>query len=92
MIDLTNTEVVFTGKLASMPRQQALAVAKAFGAHPKTQVTKQTDYLIVGAVCKAIGEPLTTHKLSIPHIQHLSEKAFIDWCQWKLSVWKENLK
>ncbi|MCP9333213.1 BRCT domain-containing protein [Lentilactobacillus hilgardii] len=92
MIDLTNMEIVFTGKLASMPRKQAFAVASAFGAVPKSQITKQTDYLVVGAIHKTIGEPLTTHKLNIPNIKHITEKDFINWCQWKLSIWKDNLK
>ncbi|EEI24788.1 BRCT domain-containing protein [Lentilactobacillus hilgardii] len=91
MIDLTDMEIVFTGKLASMPRKQAFAVASAFGALPKAQVTQQTNYLVVGAIHKTIGEPLTTRKLDIPDIKHITEKDFIDWCQWKLSIWKNNL-
>ncbi|PAK81298.1 BRCT domain-containing protein [Lentilactobacillus parakefiri] len=92
MIDLTDMEIVFTGKLTSMPRKQAFAVASAFGAFPKAQINKQTDYLIVGAIHKTINEPLTTRKLDIPNIKHITEKDFIDWCQWKLSIWKDNLK
>jgi len=40
--------VAFTGTLTMFSRQEAQRVVEIFGGHPKTTVSKNTDYLVVG--------------------------------------------
>lgn len=91
MIDLTGQEIVFTGRLASLSRNQAWALARACGAIPKPQPTRRTAYLIVGAIQRPLGAPLTTHKLTAPTLIHLTERDFIDWCRATLALWEKRL-
>jgi NAD-dependent DNA ligase len=46
--------VAFTGRLASMRRADAFALARTHGDNPREGVTKRTDVLIVGE----LGWPL----------------------------------
>jgi DNA ligase (NAD+) len=46
---LTGQEFVITGKLESMSREQAEASIKSLGGAAKSEVTKKTNYLVVGA-------------------------------------------
>jgi len=45
---LFGCKIVFTGKLASMPRREAFQLAVDAGARPTTTVSRFTDYLVTG--------------------------------------------
>ena len=47
-LSLTNARVVFSGKLASMTRQEAHQLVKQAGGEPGTTVSRQTSFLVVG--------------------------------------------
>ncbi|WP_288528774.1 BRCT domain-containing protein [uncultured Secundilactobacillus sp.] len=78
-VDLKQCEVVFTGQLESMTRQQAMDLSQLCGAKPKSQVTKQTHFVIVGKVEKTFNEPLTTRKLNA-NVPVVTESEFLAWC------------
>ncbi len=59
---LNGKSVVFTGRL-SMPRREAVSLAKRRGARVQVKVTSLTDVLIQGAVAKAWKADLKGQKL-----------------------------
>ena len=49
-----NSEVAFTGRLASMSRQEAFSLVQQIGCTPRLHLTKRTEFLVVGM----LGWPL----------------------------------
>ena len=84
---LRNARVVFTGKLAAMPRQEAYAIVRTAGGEPGNTVSRHTSLLVVGME----GWPLLpdgriSNKLrraekinrALHSIQIVSELAFLE--------------
>lgn len=90
MIDLSNCEIAFTGRLSTMTREQAFSLAQVLGAKPQNWVTKQTDYLVVGLIETVLGETPITKKL-MSGTPTISEREFLDWCQARLAQWSRSL-
>ena len=67
-----------------------MTLSELCGARPKAQVTKQTNYVIVGRVVKAMGEPLTTNKLQA-NVPVVTEAEFLAWCSLVLNQWAQHL-
>ncbi|WP_235859586.1 BRCT domain-containing protein [Secundilactobacillus collinoides] len=90
MIDLTNCEIVFTGRLTTMTRQQAITLAQTLGAVPKNWLTVKTAYVVVGVVPATLGHVGVTHKLASA-VPTLTEAEFLTWASWVLMKWSRNL-
>jgi DNA polymerase III epsilon subunit-like protein len=56
---LLGMRVAFTGKLASLTRAEAAARVLGAGGEPEANVTKHTDYLVIGAESGYALDPLT---------------------------------
>src|SRR3954464_4331728 len=75
--------VAFTGRLASMTREEAFALVRDKGGAPRRGVTKKTSILVVGE----LGWPLLrdgrpSKSLSVAHsygIAVASERRFLEW-------------
>ncbi|MGQ9664601.1 MAG: NAD-dependent DNA ligase LigA, partial [bacterium] len=46
---LKDKTFVFTGELSSMTREEAQSIVRKLGGHPSSSVSKNTDYVVVGA-------------------------------------------
>ena len=90
MIDLTNCEIVFTGRLTTMTRQQAIALAQTLGAVPKNWLTTKTAYVVVGIIPGTLGQVGGTHKLASA-VPTLTESEFLTWASGTLMKWSRNL-
>lgn len=90
MIDLTNCEIVFTGRLTTMTRQQAIALAQTLGAFPKNWLTTKTAYVVVGMIPETLEQVSVTHKLSSA-VPTLTKAEFLTWASWVLMKWSRNL-
>ncbi|MDE6224475.1 MAG: NAD-dependent DNA ligase LigA, partial [Alphaproteobacteria bacterium] len=76
-IDKTNPlfekTIVFTGTLSSIGRKEAEDMARKFGAHPTSSVSKKTNIVVAG---ESAGSKLdTAQKLGITI---MSEQEFLD--------------
>ena len=75
--------VAFTGRLATMNREQAFALVRAHGGTPRRGVTKATDLLVVGELGWPLlsdGQPSRSLELAKSHgIAVASERLFLEW-------------
>lgn len=91
LYDLTHKQIVFTGQLASLTRQQAFWLAKALGALPQRNASENLDYVIAGVIKKSFETELTTQKLIFAQkhkISIISEHNFLNWAAWKIESLK----
>ena len=82
MTKLTGKNIVFTGKLESMTRDEAAAIAKALGATVGTAVTKSTDILVAGPGAGSKSQDAAKHGVKV-----IDEQA---WAKLKDAVMKES--
>jgi tetratricopeptide (TPR) repeat protein len=75
--------IAFTGRLASMKREQAFALIRAEGGTPLRGVTKKTDVLVVGEMgwpLLADGKPSKSLGLAKSNgVTIASERQFLEW-------------
>ncbi len=74
---LKNKTFVFTGELSSMTREEAQSIVRRLGGHPTSSVSKNTDYVVVGAEpgskyekAKKLGVKIITEEEFIKLIKH----------------------
>lgn len=94
MQDLSRVHIAFTGRLQTMTRKQAIALASACGAFPHERPIETTQVIVVGVVKKPLGEQLATRKMSYAHnhdLPQITEREFLEWCRIQLSRWIENI-
>lgn len=95
MIDLTRMHVSFTGRLKTMNRKQAMALASAYGAFSQTQPTASTQLIVVGVIEKPFTEELSTKKIAYAHefnLPTINELQFLEWCELKIAQRIQNLE
>ena len=93
--DLTNCNILFTGKLLSFKRDKAIELAQIFGAHPQRSFSKNINFVIAGVVYKTIGSELTTKKLKLAakhKVLVITEKDFLNWITYKVRILQNTLK
>lgn len=91
LYDLTYKQIVFTGQLSTLTRQQAFWLAKALGALPQWTSSENLDYVIAGVIKKGFETELTTQKLIFAqkyNISIISERDFLNWAAWKIESLK----
>lgn len=91
LYDLTRKQIVFTGQIASLTRQQAFWLAKVLCALPQRNSSENLDYVIAGVINKSFGTELTTKKLMFAQkhkIYIISEHNFLNWAAWKIESLK----
>jgi len=75
--------VAFTGRLASMKREEAFALVREKGGTPRRGLTKKTDMLVVGELgwpLLADGQPSKSLALAKSYgIAIASERRFLEW-------------
>lgn len=75
--------VAFTGRLASMKREEAFALVRKHGGTPRRGVTKKTSVLVVGAFGWPLlsdGEPSNSLGLAKTYgVPVASEQQFLEW-------------
>jgi tetratricopeptide (TPR) repeat protein len=75
--------VAFTGRLASMNREEAFALVRRKGGSPRRGVTKQTSVLVVGELGWPLlpdGRPAKSLALARSHgVAIASERQFLEW-------------
>ena len=95
MIDLTRMHVSFTGRLKTMNRKQAMALASACGAFSQAQPTASTQLIVVGVIEKPFTEELSTKKIAYAHefnLPTINELQFLEWCELKIAQRIQNLE
>src|SRR5712691_327965 len=75
--------VAFTGRLASMKREEAFALVRGKGGTPRRGVTKKTDILVVGELGWPLlpdGQPSKSLGLAKSYgVAIASERRFLEW-------------
>src|SRR5438105_14166319 len=75
--------VAFTGRLASMRREQAFALVRAQGGGPRRGLTRKTGVLVVGTLGRPLlpdGMPSKTLGLAKSYgVPIASEREFLEW-------------
>jgi tetratricopeptide (TPR) repeat protein len=75
--------VAFTGRLASMKREEAFALVRRSGGTPRRGLTKKTNILVVGALgwpLLADGQPAKSLSIAKSYgIPIASERQFLEW-------------
>jgi hypothetical protein len=75
--------VAFTGRLASMKREEAFALVRKHGGTPRRGVTKTTSLLVIGELgwpLLADGRPSKSLALAQSYrIPTVSERQFLEW-------------
>src|SRR5205085_5932609 len=75
--------VAFTGRLASMKREEAFALVRERGGTPRRGLTRKTDALVVGALgwpLLANGGPSKSLALAKSFgVRIASERQFLEW-------------
>src|SRR5437762_809049 len=82
---LFQRSVAFTGRLASMTREQAFALVRDKGGAPRRGVTRKTSILVIGELgWPLLGDGRPSKSLSIAHsygIAVASERRFLEWAE-----------
>src|SRR5437762_13944334 len=80
---LFQRSVAFTGRLASMTREEAFALVRDKGGAPRRGVTRKTAILVVGELgWPLLGDGQPSKSLSMAHaygIMVASERRFLEW-------------
>jgi tetratricopeptide (TPR) repeat protein len=75
--------VAFTGRLASMKREEAFALVRSRGGRPRRGLTRKTDVLVVGALgwpLLANGGPSKSLGIAKSYgVSIASERQFLEW-------------
>ncbi len=95
MIDLTRMHISFTGRLKTLNRKQAIALASACGAFPQPRPIATTQIIVIGTIEKPFTEELSTKKIAYAHefnLPTINELQFLEWCELKIAQRIQNLK
>src|SRR2546430_14655541 len=81
---LSERIVAFTGRLASMTREEAFASVREHKGTPRRGVTRQTNVLVVGELGWPLlcdGQPSKSLGLAKRYgVAIASEREFLEWC------------
>lgn len=94
MIDLKRTHISFTGRLQTMTRKDAMALARACGAFPHIRPVETTQVIVAGVVKKPLGEKMDTQKLEYAKqftLPVITEREFLEWCSAQITRWLTNI-
>lgn len=97
-LPLRDVDIVFTGTLMSMTREEAFAVVRLAGGRPRTSVSVNTEYLVLGVqdYCRFVDGKKSTKTKTAEALQAdgcpieiLSENDFLELIDWDLRMGKK---